>query len=1492
MNAFYDIVPVKNPTIRKATALSGIGFLALLTIFEAGFFFAPMLRHSLAASDVDIDPTISTAAARHNGTTPSVVFTDDNTGYAFYVDSTGACVYSKTTDGGTSWSGAVTVDAQTDCLHIAVWYDRWTPGNTTGTMIHVVTDDSGNDDAWYTRLDTSNDTLTTTLDVSGANQGGTYVAGSNLPTITEATDGTIYLGVLDASDSYVLECSSSCDSNITQWTEAAPSPFTNANDNIVLMPLPGAKVMAIIRSVAANTMESKVWSGSAWDSSWTVIDSNAPGNTTYDGGEMGATLDRSTGNIYLAYGANVATPGTDDDIRTAVYDATGGTWTSKTNVITGSSSDGVQVNDRGVTGVKIARDENNGDLYVVYTAQSTPGTATTGNVYFKKSTDGMSTWGSESAQLNTTSDDLYGARPDILSSNRIYATWDEIAVDNLFGNTVAEITPTLTVAATGTQIASTSIPVSSFYVGGAFTFARDSGTATITQIIVSETGTVNANANLSNLILYYKQQTTCSTSSLPTGLTQFNGTGASFNVLDQATTTGTMSVGTSTVCVYATFDVGSGAGSGQTIDIEITNPTTDVSVDFGNITPATAVAIPGSTTLPTATFTEKDFRFYTNTDAVQPTSSLAAEDASTTNVVSGEVLRMRLNVALGGAALATSTQVFKLQYAPRGGAGSCSGVASINFLDVGGLASSTPWRGFNNTSTADGATISTTLLASSTVGASYVEANPTPANPTKLLVGDVAEWDFVVEDHAASSGVDYCFRAVTSAGLTFDSYANYPELTTAPAATWIATEDTATSTRKNLSIRLRIEVSNNGNTNDSAAFKLEYATSTVGPWVGVPVDPTCSQTTADFRECPSNYFLDLDPTHTELTPAAGTFLAGFMLSNSNPTPTLSINTNQYSELEWNIQATDAATEGQTYYFRMTDSGVSIGTYSVYPQINVIAASSTFTQNYYRWYVNANALKPTDPWPVGGTDLGENTAITVSDAPPKNGDTIRLRMSALVGTEPLATSTAAFKLQYGVRATSCSAIASSSWNDVGAFSSSTAWRGFNNASVTDGTALSGNPPTAGDLVLSVSDRAGRYTEENPTGQNPYRVGIGEDVEYDWVLQDNATSSAASYCFRMVQSDGTALDSYTYYPTLTTASFKPASQNWRFYDDETNETPAAPLAAENVAPSGVDLANIVKLRVTVKETGGAAGSNVKFRLQDSTFSDFSSSVSDVADIGSCLPTSTWCYADGAGVDNAVITTKVLSDADSCSGSVGNGCGTHNESGTASSTLTQAANAATEYEFTIEPVAVSPNTTYFFRLIDTGASSTVSLNASSSYPSLVMGGTTLSFTVQGVATDTLIAGVTTTVAATPGSVSFGALLPATSSDVIGANQLIVNTNAPNGYRVYAFSTQQLLSDEGAAIPYVSSTNASPAAWSIGTSTGAFGYHTTDPTLSGGNPTRFAADNTYAAFTNTGDEIAYSAGPVASDTTDFVYRLQISPSQDAGNYSTSVGYVVAVYF
>ena len=363
----------------------------------------------------------------------------------------------------------------------------------------------------------------------------------------------------------------------------------------------------------------------------------------------------------------------------------------------------------------------------------------------------------------------------------------------------------------------------------------------------------------------------------------------------------------------------------------------------------------------------------------------------------------------------------------------------------------------------------------------------------------------------------------------------------------------------------------------------------------------------------------------------------------------------------------------------------------------------------------------------------------------------------------------------------------------------------------------------------------------------------------------------------------------------SDYAPVSQTWRWYGDPNDETPTSSLAAENTSPSNIANGQIIKLRLNIKETGGINGSdNLKFRIEFAQSSDFMVSPGFVAEAGSgCAATSTWCYATSTGGnDNQIISTKVLSTSGACSGAVGVGCGTHNTSGVSISTSTQNAGATTEYEFTLVASGALTGESYFFRPINTADGSAVPLGATSSYPSLLTQGATLTFTVTGLPQSTSTNGVTTNVSTTATGIPFGTLALGTST--IGAQRLYVTTDAANGYELYTEQDQQLTDTRGDKVPGVLGTNSTPLAWTSGctsTSTGCYGYHAGSPVLAGGS-TRFAANDSYASLTSTIAEVGFSSVPTTSSTMDMVYRLQISGTQITGSYQNNLIYVVAPSF
>ena len=260
------------------------------------------------------------------------------------------------------------------------------------------------------------------------------------------------------------------------------------------------------------------------------------------------------------------------------------------------------------------------------------------------------------------------------------------------------------------------------------------------------------------LRVYYTSSTACDTI-VPDGALAGNSSG--FDLSDSPLNISGLSTSTyNRICLQAELDQGS-AGSSPTLD--------DWDVRW-TLTPQ---------------FTQTSYKWYANEDAEPPTdpwpegmgeSELGENDPITSSIPTktGDVLRLRMSVFSTSTAATSGDHVFSLQYAE---GSSCSTLT--DWSDVGAIGSTTaPWRGYDNGSVSDGATLSSTTLSTSDEFESYEEENDSAALPTTLAVGETGEWDWVLENNLATPGVSYCFRMVEQGGFTFKSYTEYPLLVT------------------------------------------------------------------------------------------------------------------------------------------------------------------------------------------------------------------------------------------------------------------------------------------------------------------------------------------------------------------------------------------------------------------------------------------------------------------------------------------------------------------------------------------------------------------------------------------------------------------------------------------------------------------------------------------------------------------------------------------
>jgi len=301
----------------------------------------------------------------------------------------------------------------------------------------------------------------------------------------------------------------------------------------------------------------------------------------------------------------------------------------------------------------------------------------------------------------------------------------------------------------------------------------------------------------------------------------------------------------------------------------------------------------------------------------------------------------------------------------------------------------------------------------------------------------------------------------------------------------------------------------------------------------------------------------------------------------------------------------------------------------------------------------------------------------------------------------------------------------------------------------------------------------------------------------------------------------------------------------------------------------------------------GEDAKIRLQYSSYSDFSDDVHFVGEDGSSA--SIWNYADGAGVDNAVISSTTLPDAVDY--------GTHNESGLTASNFAHLASAAVEYEFTIRNNGAASGTVYYFRgyadyfSVYRFYQKPLDKNAGGyEYPSVTAGDSYVAFGISGIPQNTVTEGITTDINTSAKSITFGALQFDTPLEA--AQRLEITTNAESGYRLYVKQKSDMTSNSGKIINPISHTNENPGNWPISSDPSDFGYHSGDYSLSGAGPSRFLIDDTYACLDNIPKEIGYNPLPVISDIFDFVLKMNVSSNQEAGDYISEIQYIIVPYY
>lgn len=237
---------------------------------------------------------------------------------------------------------------------------------------------------------------------------------------------------------------------------------------------------------------------------------------------------------------------------------------------------------------------------------------------------------------------------------------------------------------------------------------------------------------------------------------------------------------------------------------------------------------------------------------------------------------------------------------------------------------------------------------------------------------------------------------------------------------------------------------------------------------------------------------------------------------------------------------------------LTFTKTSSGTVSGAPSgasifVKILGLIPSFTQSGYRFFGNTDTLD------VGSALASQDTAATLSSA----GSAFRLRMLVHIGDSILNTSGQNFKLQFAEKSGTCdTGFSGETYADV---TGSTLIAYNNNATPSDGAGLTSNandPTHSGHTIVNQT-----YRESNNFTNAISAISAGEDGKWDFSLIDNSAPSNTSYCFRIVKSDGTTLDTYNNIPEVATSAGGSLSVDIVDSGDISVISPTAPMTPTN-------------------------------------------------------------------------------------------------------------------------------------------------------------------------------------------------------------------------------------------------------------------------------------------------------------------------------------------
>ena len=380
-------------------------------VFDVRLFDPP-------SGEIRIDDTLYDTTDEKSMSPPGV-FINISTGYVVYADLTGNgdLVFSKTGDEGTTWDAAVQISNTGAFFGSSIWWDQWSPDDTSGNLIHIIASEVSSDDTWYFTINTDTDAIGGDVAVLtdssiSASDGGTSITKSSTGMLYAAGQLAGTVGIANSTDGVT-------------WQAMTPGwLFNDDDDTVQLLPIADGDILVIYLDQTANEIRSGIWDESAqsWVNTNVLVFTGTDFAAAFPHG--GGTVDRSTDTVYFSISPDSNTA---SDRKVFKFDS-GRTWEDLGVVASSTMYQSGMVFD-----------ETLGELYLVYAT----GTTTVNQIWWKVSGDGGATW-SAATQINTIEDDIKFTKTNLMSDVAAFAFWYNDDLQDFYSGLIEELPPTYT----------------------------------------------------------------------------------------------------------------------------------------------------------------------------------------------------------------------------------------------------------------------------------------------------------------------------------------------------------------------------------------------------------------------------------------------------------------------------------------------------------------------------------------------------------------------------------------------------------------------------------------------------------------------------------------------------------------------------------------------------------------------------------------------------------------------------------------------------------------------------------------------------------------------------------------------------------------------------------------------------------------------------------------------------------------------------------------